>query len=248
MTKSSNPAPSAASRWLWPAAGLAVVAVAVIAFVLSQGSGAKAAPSPASSAAPSVVSSPTSTIAEPSGAAPSSAPSATATGSNAAVGEPTITGTPLPTFTGGTPDPAVGLAAPVVNGSDFAGAPVAIAPSGKTTVVIFAAHWCPHCQREIPVIQAWVDAGGLTADVDMITVSTAIDSTLPNYPPKDWFAREHWTAPVLVDPTNTVAAAYGLAGYPYFVILDGAGNVFARLAGEIPMSQLEQVLATVPRA
>jgi thiol-disulfide isomerase/thioredoxin len=115
-------------------------------------------------------------------------------------------------------------------------------------MVIFAAHWCPHCQREIPIVQAWVDAGGVPKDVDLISVSTAIDPTQPNYPPEAWFEREGWTLPIIVDPTNTVAAAYGLASYPYFVILDGAGNVFGRLSGEIPVADLERILAAVPRS
>ena len=172
------------------------------------------------------------------GASSSAAPSA---------GPPVITGTPLPAFTGPTDDPAIGMAAPVVQGHDHQGAPVAIEPNGRVQMVIFAAHWCPHCQREIPIIQDWVDGGGLPDDVDIVTVSTGIEPTAPNYPPEAWFEREGWTAPVIVDETGSVAQAYGLASYPYFVILDGTGNVFARLVGEIPTDDLEQILATVPR-
>ena len=220
MTKSTSPQ---TARWLLPAAGLAIAAVAILAIILSRGSGAPpttsaslAAGSPATSGTPA--------------------------------GPPTITGAALPAFTGALPDPAKGLAAPIVDGHDYEGAPVSIAPSGRTTMVIFAAHWCPHCQREIPLIQAWVNGGGLPDGVDIITVSTGIDATRPNYPPEDWFAREGWTAPVIVDPSNSVATAYGLASYPYFVILDGAGNVVVRLSGEIPTNDLEQILATVPAA
>ena len=114
-------------------------------------------------------------------------------------------------------------------------------------MVIFAAHWCPHCQREIPLIQDWVDGGGLPDDVDIVTVSTGIEPTAPNYPPEAWFEREGWTAPIIVDETGSVATAYGLASYPYFVILDGAGTVFARFVGEIPTADLERILASVPR-
>ena len=164
-----------------------------------------------------------------------------------AAGPPVITGTPLPTFTGPTDDPANGLAAPVVQGHDHAGSPVAIEPNGRVQMVVFAAHWCPHCQREIPVIQDWVDGGGLPDDVDIVTVSTGITPTAPNYPPEAWFEREGWTSPVLVDETGSVAQAYGLASYPYFVLLDGSGDVFARFVGEIPVAELERILATVPR-
>jgi cytochrome c biogenesis protein CcmG, thiol:disulfide interchange protein DsbE len=178
----------------------------------------------------------------------SSTPTTSAAPSAAAVVQPTITGAPLPAFTGAVSDPAKGLAAPVVHGSDYHGAAVAIAPTGRPTMVIFAAHWCPHCQREVPLIQAWIDAGGAPADVDLVSVSTAIDPSRPNYPPEAWFEREGWTIPIIVDPTNTVAEAYGLASYPYFVLLDRSGDVFARLTGEIPITDLEQILAAVPRS
>ena len=163
-------------------------------------------------------------------------------------GPPVITGTPLPAFTSATDDPAKGMAAPVVQGHDHQGAPVAIEPTGRVQMVIFAAHWCPHCQREIPLIQDWVDGGGLPDDVDIVTVSTGIEPTAPNYPPEAWFEREGWTAPGHRRRDRIRSRqAYGLASYPYFVILDGAGNVFARFVGEIPTDDLEQILATVPR-
>ena len=239
---------SGTPRWVLPTAGLAVVVVALLAIVLSQGAGNTAATgSPSASSGAAGDASATAASSSSTGASATTAASATTRPSVVVGGPPAITGTPLPTFTGAANDPARGLAAPLVDGYDYSGQPVSIAPTGRVTIVLFAAHWCPHCQREIPVIQAWVDAGGKPADVDIVTVSTGIDATLPNYPPEAWFAREGWTAPVIVDPTNTVAAAYGLASYPYFVILDGAGNVYARLSGEIPTDQLERVLATVPR-
>lgn len=206
------------TRWLIPAAGLLVVAVAVIAIVVSQGGGG-----PTASASP----------------VPSAA---------SVVTPPTISGDALPKFAATDGDPAVGLVAPVVQGHDYAGKAVGIAPSGKPTLVIFAAHWCPHCQREIPLIQDWINAGKAPKDVDMVSVSTGIDPSAPNYPPEAWLAREGWTVPVIVDPTNTVAAAYGLSSYPYFVLLDGGGKVVKRMAGEISMADLESILAAAPRS
>jgi len=178
-----------------------------------------------------------------------------ASGSGASTGpssvpavEPTITGDSLPAFKDTLGDAAKGLVAPVVKGQDFQGKPVEIAPNGKPTMIMFLAHWCPHCQREVPVIQGWVNAGRAPADLNMVSVITAIDPTAPNYPPDAWLAREGWTVPVIVDPTSTVGKAYGLTSYPFFVILDGTGNVFTRMSGEIPVIDLEQILASVPRS
>jgi thiol-disulfide isomerase/thioredoxin len=223
---SREPEPTnTSSRWLLPVAAVVLLGVGGLAWFLGQG-GAGATPT----------------------TAPSSSAAAGASSSSGTVaGPPVITGAPLPAFTSPTDDPAKGMAAPVVHGHDHQGAPVSIEPTGRVQMVIFAAHWCPHCQREIPIIQAWVDAGSLPADVDIVTVSTGIEPTAPNYPPEAWFEREGWTAPVIVDETGSVAQAYGLASYPYFVILDGSGDVFARFVGEIPMADLETILATVPR-
>lgn len=162
--------------------------------------------------------------------------------------EPTITGDALPPFKDTIGDVAKGLVAPVVKGQDFQGKPVEIAPNGKPTLITFLAHWCTHCQREVPVIQDWVDAGRVPADVNLVSVITAIDSTAPNYPPDAWLAREGWTVPAIVDPTNTVGTAYSIGSYPFFTILDGQGKVFVRLAGEIPVIDLEKILASIPRS
>jgi len=162
--------------------------------------------------------------------------------------EPTITGDELPAFKDTLGDTAKGLVAPVVKGQDFQGDPVEIAPNGKPTMIMFLAHWCPHCQREVPVIQDWVKAGRAPADANMVSVITAIDATAPNYPPDAWLAREGWTVPVIVDPTNTAGKAYGLTSYPFFVILDGTGKVFVRLSGEIPVIDIEKILASIPRS
>jgi thiol-disulfide isomerase/thioredoxin len=156
---------------------------------------------------------------------------------------PVISGDPLPRFSTTAGDPAIGLVAPTVAGHDDAGTAVDITPGDSPTVVLFAAHWCSHCQRELPVVQAWVDAGGLPADVDLVAVSTAIDPAAPNYPPSAWFERMGWTSPVMVDPTGSVATAYGLSAYPFFVMLDGDGRVVGRTTGEIGTDALERLIS-----
>ena len=173
-----------------------------------------------------------------------SGPAASVAPTVAVVAPPTITGAPLPDFTATKGDPAIGQAAPVVEGHDYQGNAVGIAPNGTPTLVIFAAHWCPHCQREIPLIQEWLTAKGAPTGVDLVSVSTGVDPSLPNYPPEAWFERVGWTVPVIVDPTNSVAAAYGLTSYPFFVLLDGEGKVISRASGELSIADLEALLAT----
>ena len=47
-------------------------------------------------------------------------------------------------------DPARGAVAPVLKGFAFDGTPLTIAPTGKPMMVVFLAHWCSHCNAEVP--------------------------------------------------------------------------------------------------
>jgi hypothetical protein len=91
----------------------------------------------------------------------------------------------------------------------------------------------------VPLLQAWVGTGGVPAGLDLISVATSIDPTRPNYPPDAWLAREGWTVPVIVDPTNAVARAYGLRFFPYWVYVGPDGKVRGRMIGELSVADLE---------
>lgn len=140
-------------------------------------------------------------------------------------------------------DPAVGSPMPVVTGTGMDGAPLTVPAPGRPTMVMYLAHWCPHCQAEVPVVQQWVDDGGLPEGVDLVAVSTAIDERRPNYPPADWLDGEGWTAPVLVDGDDSAADAAGLTAFPFFVAVDADGNVVGRTSGELTPSQLDSIVA-----
>lgn len=212
---------SSAPRWLLPALiGGAVVLAAVIAFALPgiggpSGGGSSTLPPSASA-----------------GVGTSGVPSAKT---------PVITGTSLPAYEPEGDDPAVGMTAPTVEGADFVGEPVTIEP-GRPTVLLFLSHACPHCQAEVPVMQAWADAGGVPDGVDVISVASLIDPSAPNYPPDAWLEREGWTFPVMVDPTNSVMNAYGLTAFPFWVFIGPDGNVKARMSGELAPADVEAAI------
>lgn len=155
-----------------------------------------------------------------------------------------VGGTPLEASrTLGASDPAVGETAPSVTGQQFDGSSISIGSSGKPKVVMFVAHWCPHCQAEVPRIQEWLDENGMPADVELYTVATGTSSSRTNFPPGDWLREEGWSVPTLVDDEdNTAANAYGLSSYPFFVVVDGSGNVVVRASGELSIDAWEQLL------
>lgn len=98
--------------------------------------------------------------------------------------QPEVTGQPLPTFQSDAADTAQGTPAPAFTASTLDGKRAGYDPAADgPTLLLFLAHWCPHCQREVPVVQDWLDGGGLPDGVNLLAVATAIDPSRPNYPP-----------------------------------------------------------------
>ena len=172
----------------------------------------------------------------------------TATGDGSGTSEPLIysnvevDGAALPQFDGNDPDPAAGQPAPTLRGSEPDGTAVKV-DFGQPTLLAFLAHWCPHCQAELPRLVQLADQDGF-GDVRPVVVLTGTDPAAPNFPPADWIEREGWSGDVLVDTERqAAAAAYGLSSYPYLVLVGADGNVIARTAGEKSPEELQAFVA-----
>lgn len=140
----------------------------------------------------------------------------------------------LPVFDSSDGDAARCQRVPTLVGKDLDGNALTIGASDhQAKVIVFVAHWCPHCQREVPLLQRHLDHAPLPKGVELLTISTDVRPAAPNYPPQAWLARERWPTPVFDDATNKVAKAYGLTSFPYFVVTDSDGRVLQRASGEL---------------
>jgi len=138
---------------------------------------------------------------------------------------------------------ATGQTAPTSIGRDFDGNEVRIENDGRAKAIVFLAHWCPHCQSEVPAVQAWLNSGGGVEGVDMYSVATAISSTRDNFPSSEWLDREGWTVPVILDDQEaSVYSAHGSGGFPFWVFVNSDGTVAVRVAGSTPVVDLEQIM------
>lgn len=154
----------------------------------------------------------------------------------------------LPAYDATAADPAVGMTIPTVTGTDFDGNQVTIGPDGGAKVIVFVAHWCPHCQREVPLLKAHLDDHPMPDDVSLLTVSTSVKPGASNYPPQAWLAREGWSAPVLADDeAGSVAQQFGLTSFPYFVVVGADGKVVQRSSGEASTEQFDAAVAAAQR-
>jgi thiol-disulfide isomerase/thioredoxin len=133
-----------------------------------------------------------------------------------------------------------------VVGTSFDGSEVRIEPTGKFTVVMFLAHWCPHCMDEVEEFGPYFEETPLPEGVEVLTVSTSVSETRANYPPSEWLTPDAWGLPVLADTgANEVSDAYGLNAFPFWVILDPDGVVLGRTAGSLPLETVEGLFANL---
>lgn len=160
----------------------------------------------------------------------------------------TVAGDALPSLPETGADSAVGKAAPTITGYDLAGRPATIDPGsdGKATMVVFLAHWCQFCNREIPTLNEWKEKGLVPPNLRVIGVTTGSRSDQANWPPSKWMLAKKWTFDQFADSEKQEAAgAYGVGGYPFLVYIDAAGNVTSRSSGE---SALEAITAAANAA
>ena len=158
-------------------------------------------------------------------------------------GEITISGDPLPEFAGQNDlDIVAGLPAPTFSAPNENSEIISIEKNGNAKALVFLAHWCGYCQKEVPIVQNLIDTVGVPDGVDVIAVATSIDRGRENYPPQEWLANEGWTETQLYDLDKEVGTAYGLSAFPYWVFLDKDLNVVARRTGNLPEDMVGAVL------
>jgi cytochrome c biogenesis protein CcmG, thiol:disulfide interchange protein DsbE len=160
-------------------------------------------------------------------------------------GDVTVEGNALPAVENpNAGDPTIGFVAPTISGADWEGNEFTIGPDGRSKIVVLLAHWCPHCQADVPVVQSWIDEGGLPDDVDFYGVTVLTNSLRPEFPPQDWLESEGWTSPTIMDSENgEVALAYGLTGTPYYIILDGQNRNLGRISGQVGEAGLNAMVS-----
>lgn len=207
------------TRWVWVGVVAVVVVAGVLAFLLTRSDGSTSGGGTATPAGTVV----------PSG--------------RLTVGSVEVSGEALLDRPATGADPAVGQVIPTIEGETFDGSRLTIGPSGEPTIIMVVAHWCPHCQREVPFLQSWLNANGAPEGVRLVAIATSNDAGKPNHPAGDWLVREKWTVPTMLDDkASTAAQALGVTGFPYFVVVDAQGRVVERTSGELTAAQWEGLI------
>jgi len=151
----------------------------------------------------------------------------------------------LPPFEQGQPDAALGVVLGDVTGTEYyTGDRLTFDPSdGIARAWLIWAHWCPHCQREMPAVSEWYGQNADTyPNVELVSVTSSIDPSRGN-PLEPYLDELQTPFPVLVDEDLSLADQFGLNAFPFWVFTAGDGTTVLRVAGFLEIDQVSQIFS-----
>ena len=127
-----------------------------------------------------------------------------------------------------------GQKAPDFSAKTVDGSNVSLSDKGdkQATMLVFFATWCPHCQKEAPVIADFVDQYK-----DLRILMIGIDGQDDPQKVKEFVNQYGIESQALYNPS--LGSTYNVSGYPTVYILDGNDKVVFANAGEAPRSVFE---------
>jgi thiol-disulfide isomerase/thioredoxin len=146
----------------------------------------------------------------------------------------------VPARAAGTLPSAVGAVAPAIKEPTTRG-PFDSATSSKPFIVEFFAVWCPHCQREVSVLNRLEQSDGASIDIIAIPASAVgFDRTSPlrQADVDDFMHRFDVKYRIGFNGSFAIPNGYGLAEYPTMYVVDASRHVVAVETGEVPYEEL----------
>lgn len=105
---------------------------------------------------------------------------------------------------------------------------------GKVVFVNFWATWCPPCRSEMPSMQELTQSLP-PKDFQMLAILSNDQAEVA----ERFAAGIGFTAPILLDPENRVAKAYGITGVPETYLVDKEGILREAIIGPLHWSSPE---------
>ncbi len=116
--------------------------------------------------------------------------------------------------------------------------------AGKKIVIKFWATWCPICLGGMDELTQLVKDVKTTDDTIVLTVvSPGTKGEMSSEDFKNWYTKQGYTFPVLLDEGGVVARDFDVRGYPTFVFIDGQGQIAERRPGHVGNEDILSVLA-----
>ncbi len=98
---------------------------------------------------------------------------------------------------------------------------------GKPVLLLFWATWCPSCCEEIPYLEKFYQERKTQLTVLGLAIDGEKEKKIRNL-----VKEQKISFPVLLDPKEKTARAYGVKFIPIFFLIDPSGMIVARIVGE----------------
>ncbi len=135
--------------------------------------------------------------------------------------------------------PARPRPAPPFTVKDLTGHPVSLEGlRGQTVVIDFWATWCPPCEFQVPVLNAYYEAHR-GSGVTVLGVAVDAEGRAAVAP---YAARHKIRYPVLLG-TEALARDYGAPGFPTLVVVAPDGSMVAQHVGVVEPEELDKLVA-----
>ena len=133
---------------------------------------------------------------------------------------------------------------PDIEGISISGEPFKIQNDGRKKIILFLAHWCPHCQVEVEVFKSWIKTRGVPNDFDIYGIATANNPSQENYPPEIWLKEGEWKFPTIIDTdSDNIAKIFGVTSFPYWVLVDSDNKILTRLTGTFKEEEIDVIVS-----
>jgi thiol-disulfide isomerase/thioredoxin len=126
----------------------------------------------------------------------------------------------------------VGEKAPGFTAETVGGGSVSVEGGARATMLVFFATWCPHCQKEAPVMSE------LESQYDGLRmVMVGIDGEDDPEKVQRFVEEYDIESPAVYEPG--LGSEFGISGYPTTYVLDGDNRVVGAHSGEAPRDVYE---------
>jgi len=129
----------------------------------------------------------------------------------------------------------VGTQAPDFSAQTIDGGNVSLGDAGgkeEATMLVLFASWCPHCNKEAPIINELEDQYG-----NLRVMMLGIDNRDDSEKVREFVDRYGIEGPAAYEPS--LGSTYQATGYPTIYVIDGNRDIVAAHSGEVPRGVLE---------
>ncbi len=116
--------------------------------------------------------------------------------------------------------------------------------AGKKIVIKFWATWCPICLGGMDELTQLVEEVKTMDDTVILTVvSPGTKGEMSSEDFKNWYTKQGYTFPVVLDEGGVVARDFDIRGYPTFVFIDSKGQIAEKRPGHVGNEDILSILA-----